>query len=216
MIFRAAREIRHAPQGRAQPHRTEGLDPGGRRDNRRERRSAGADGAGHRPGDRLFARHPLQHVHRSRRPGRAIEYGDAGRAACSARGGGAERRAGSRRPGAGPGLCRLRAGTATPLEPGLRAQSRRRSGAVGAPACAHRGPAGPGRDGTRTAFSPSEARQRDHAARVLWSATQGITALAGAGKLARAESVDGMLRGLIIYQLRGIAASSEHPDFEVP
>ncbi len=65
-------------------------------------------------------------------------------------------------------------------------------------------------------FPPSEARQRDHAARVLWSATQGITALAGAGKLARAESVDGMLRGLIIYQLRGIAASSEHPDFEVP
>ena len=63
-------------------------------------------------------------------------------------------------------------------------------------------------------FPPGEARQRDHAARVLWSATQGITALAGAGKLARVESVDGVLRGLVIYHLRGIAASAEHPDFE--
>ncbi len=64
-------------------------------------------------------------------------------------------------------------------------------------------------------FPPGEERQRDHAARVLWSAAQGITALAGAGKLARAESVDGMLRDLVTYHLRGIAASPRHPDFEV-
>ena len=63
-------------------------------------------------------------------------------------------------------------------------------------------------------FPAGEARQRDHAARVLWTATQGITALAGAGKLARAESVDGLLRDLVTYHLRGIAASPTHPDFE--
>ena len=63
-------------------------------------------------------------------------------------------------------------------------------------------------------FAANEHKQRDHSARVLWSATQGISALAGVGKLAQAESVDGLLRALITYHVRGLRASAEHPDFE--
>lgn len=64
-------------------------------------------------------------------------------------------------------------------------------------------------------FAPGEQKQRDHSARVLWYATQGISSLAGAGKLALAESVEGLLRALITYHVRGLRASEEHPDFEV-
>ena len=63
-------------------------------------------------------------------------------------------------------------------------------------------------------FPLGEERLCDHSARVLWSATQGISSLAGAGKLARAESVDGLLRALVTYHVRGIRASDHHPDFE--
>lgn len=63
-------------------------------------------------------------------------------------------------------------------------------------------------------FPPGEERRRDHSARVLWSATQGIGALASAGKLVQAESVDGLLGALITYHVRGIRASDHHPDFE--
>lgn len=63
-------------------------------------------------------------------------------------------------------------------------------------------------------FDPAQRRQRDHAARALWSATQGISALAGAGKLLQAESVSGLLRDLVTYYVRGLRAADKRPDFE--
>lgn len=65
-------------------------------------------------------------------------------------------------------------------------------------------------------FAPDERRQLEHSARVLWSATQGISVLAGAGKLVQAESVTGLLRDLIGYYVAGLSAAKTHPDFEAP
>jgi len=62
-------------------------------------------------------------------------------------------------------------------------------------------------------FGPDEAQQRDHSARILWAATQGISSLASTGKLLQAESVGGMLRALVTYHVRGLRASEVHPDF---
>ena len=62
-------------------------------------------------------------------------------------------------------------------------------------------------------FGADEAKQREHSGRVLWSAVEGISSLAGAGKLVQADSVGGLLHALITYYLRGLKASESHPEF---
>jgi AcrR family transcriptional regulator len=62
-------------------------------------------------------------------------------------------------------------------------------------------------------FGADEREQQEHSGRVLWSAVEGISSLAGAGKLVEADSVDGLLHALITYYLRGLRASESHPEF---
>ena len=56
-------------------------------------------------------------------------------------------------------------------------------------------------------FRPGEEKERRHTARVLWTALQGMCSIAAAGRLAKTETLGGMVDSLVTNYVAGLRAS---------